>query len=118
VHIHAELSIDCGLTDSYSPYTDPDTGIYYVSDAEYDDAGENHAVAAAGDPAGRRLPPLQSLRSFPSGKWNCYALPTEARATYLVRAQFAYGNYDGKNSSAVEFALHLGSGAVGHRQTA
>jgi hypothetical protein len=56
VHIPAELSIDCGLPDSYSPYTDPDTGIYYVSDAKYDDAGENHAVAAAGDPTGRRAP--------------------------------------------------------------
>ena len=39
---------------------------------------------------------------------NCYALPTEAGTRYLVRAEFAYGNYDGKNSSSVEFDLHLG----------
>jgi hypothetical protein len=108
--MHAELSIDCGLDDKYSGYTEPNTGITYVSDSSYVDAGENHAVAAAGDPAGGRLLPVQSLRSFPSGQWNCYALPTtDAGATYLVRAQFAYGNYDGKNSSSVEFELHLGT---------
>ncbi|KAG2634641.1 hypothetical protein PVAP13_2NG173515 [Panicum virgatum] len=27
----------------------------------------------------------------------------------MVRAQFAYGNYDGKSSSSVQFELHLGS---------
>ncbi|CAN6217401.1 unnamed protein product [Urochloa humidicola] len=103
-----ELSIDCGLPDTYGASTDPDTKNKYVPDGSYVDAGENHVVAAvAGQPG--RVSPIQSLRSFPSGKWNCYALPTVTSTTYLVRAQFAYGNYDGKNSSKVEFELHLGS---------
>ncbi|OEL17590.1 putative LRR receptor-like serine/threonine-protein kinase [Dichanthelium oligosanthes] len=104
-----ELSIDCGLLDSDSTYKDPDTGIIYVSDSGFVDAGENRVVAAAANQAGR-VSPMQSLRSFPSGKWNCYALrPTQANTTYLVRAQFAYGNYDGLNSSSLQFELHLGS---------
>ncbi|CAL5064748.1 unnamed protein product [Urochloa decumbens] len=102
-----ELSIDCGLPDTYGASTDPETKNYYVPDGSYTDAGENHVVAAASQPG--RVSPIQSLRSFPSGKWNCYALPTIANTTYLVRAQFAYGNYDGKNSSSVQFELHLGS---------
>ncbi|WVZ64694.1 hypothetical protein U9M48_014182 [Paspalum notatum var. saurae] len=39
------LSIDCGLDDKDSGYKDPDTGIFYVSDGPYTDAGENLRVA-------------------------------------------------------------------------
>ena len=101
------LSIDCGRDSNYSSYTDSVTGIDYLPDGSYTDAGENHRVA----------PDLESLfdgndgtlRSFPSGQRNCYALPTVAGTKYLVRAKFAYRNYDGKNSSSVEFDLHLGA---------
>ena len=49
------------------------------------------------------------MRSFPSGERNCYSLPTEAGAKYLVRVYASYGNHDGKNdSSSLEFDLHLG----------
>jgi hypothetical protein len=101
------LSIDCGLDDSYSGYTDKFTGIVYVSDGAYVDAGEN-----------RRISPdlenvwsdslQQTLRVFPSGVRNCYALPTVAGSKYLVRTIINYGNYDGKNSSSLEFDLYLG----------
>lgn len=101
------LSIDCGLDASYSGYKDKVTGIVYVSDGSYVDAGENHRIAP--DLEGSFQGRAQTLRSFPSGQRNCYLLPTVAGTRYLARATFAYGNYDGKNSSALEFDLHLGA---------
>jgi hypothetical protein len=103
------MSIDCGLDANYSGYTDKVTGILYVSDGSYIDVGENHRIAP--DLESSFVGSAQTLRSFPSasGQRNCYALPTVAGTRYLIRATFAYGNYDGKNSSALEFDLHLGS---------
>jgi len=100
------LSIDCGVEANNSGYTDT-YGIVYVSDEPYTDAGENHRVAPDLESSywvGRR-----TLRNFPTGLRNCYALPTVAGTKYLVRAFFAYGNYDGRSSSSVEFDLHLGA---------
>ena len=101
------LSIDCGLDPNSGGYPDSNTGIDYVPDGAYvDDAGENRVT-----PGYERSPytTLQTLRSFPSGERNCYALPTVAGTKYLVRAILAYGNYDGKNSSSLEFDMHLGA---------
>jgi hypothetical protein len=102
------VSIDCGLDASSGSYTDTQTGIEYEPDGPYVDAGagENRMV-------GPDLESLfdrgdQTLRSFPSGLRNCYALPTVSGTKYLVRGTFAYGNYDGRNSSSLEFDLHLG----------
>jgi len=109
--LYAELSIDCGLDDKYSDYMDPNTNLRYVPDGTFVDAGENHVVAAAAADQAKngRVDAIYSLRSFPSGKWNCYALPTATAATYLVRMQFLYGNYDNLSSSSVQFEIHLGS---------
>ncbi|CAL5081063.1 unnamed protein product [Urochloa decumbens] len=102
------LSIDCGLDDKYSGYKDPNTGIFYASDGAYTDAGENLKVAPEYERRWNRL--YQTVRSFPSGVKNCYALPTESGAKYLVRLSASYGNYDGRNdSSGMEFDLYLGS---------
>ncbi|XP_002462264.2 probable LRR receptor-like serine/threonine-protein kinase At1g05700 [Sorghum bicolor] len=101
------LSIDCGHDANYSGYTDKITGIFYVSDGSYIDAGENHRIAP--DLEAVWWDRSQTLRSFPSGERNCYALPTVAGTKYLVRAEFTYGNYDGKNSSSLQFDLHLGA---------
>ena len=86
----------------------PDRHIEYEPDGPYVDAGagENHRLSADYDVYLRRY---QTLRSFPSGVRNCYALPTVAGTKYLLRAEFEYGNYDGKNSSSLEFDLHLGA---------
>jgi len=101
------LSIDCGVEANYSGDTDRYFGIVYVSDEPYTDAGENHRVAP--DLESLFVGNDRTLRSFPSGQRNCYALPTVAGTKYLVRAFFAYGNYDGRSSSSVEFDLHLGA---------
>jgi hypothetical protein len=105
------LSIDCGVEANYSGNTDKSTGIVYVSDEPYTDAGENHRVAAERESSYSAR--HQTLRSFPSGLRNCYALPTVAGTRYLLRVEFAYGNYDGKNSSSLEFDLHLGANLWG-----
>uniref|UniRef100_A0A3B6LLP3 Protein kinase domain-containing protein n=1 Tax=Triticum aestivum TaxID=4565 RepID=A0A3B6LLP3_WHEAT len=110
VHVAAQregfLSIDCGLDAKFRGRKDTYTDIDYVSDSPYVDGGENHKVAAEFDtsatPEDRR-----TLRSFPSGLRNCYTLPTESGAKYLVRMVFFYGDYDGKTSPS--FEVHLGS---------
>ncbi|KAE8790691.1 putative LRR receptor-like serine/threonine-protein kinase PAM74 [Hordeum vulgare] len=101
------LSIDCGLDAKFSGREDTSTRIPYVSDGRYVDGGENHRVAAEFDTTRRTTSDdLRTLRSFPSGLRNCYTLPTESGAKYLVRMLFFHGNYDGK---ATQFDLHLGS---------
>nr|XP_034603287.1 cysteine-rich receptor-like protein kinase 15 isoform X2 [Setaria viridis] len=106
------LSIDCGLDGS--GYRDAITGIDYVPDGPYVDAGENHVVAAEYRDVYRKR--YGTLQSFPpgSGKRNCYSLPTVAGAKYLVRMETLYGNYDGRNSSSSSmeeymFDLYLGA---------
>lgn len=103
------LSIDCGLEESNSHYTDPAAKINYVVDGPYVDSGENKKVAAEyQDIWGINYRSLNTLRSFPSDEQNCYALPTVVGTKYLVRLEFLYGNYDNKNSSFLEFNLTLG----------
>lgn len=102
------LSIDCGLDDKYSGYPDHSTGIFYVSDGPYVDTGENHAVEPEYQSKWRRQ--YHTVLSFPSGVRNCYMLPTEAGAKYLVRLDLAYGNHDGRNySSSMNFDFYLGT---------
>lgn len=51
----------------------------------------------------------RTLRYFPDGRRNCYALrtPQGKGNTYLIRAWFYYGNYDKHNNTTV-FHLHVG----------
>ncbi|GFY97115.1 leucine-rich repeat protein kinase family protein [Actinidia rufa] len=52
---------------------------------------------------------IGSLRSFPQGTRNCYTLRPEQgkNNSYLIRAWFLYGNYDGQNSFP-KFDLYIG----------
>lgn len=52
---------------------------------------------------------LETVRSFPHGKRNCYTLrPPEGKDTiYLIRASFMYGNYD-ESGGLPEFDLYVG----------
>ncbi|XP_039155586.1 putative leucine-rich repeat receptor-like serine/threonine-protein kinase At2g19230 [Eucalyptus grandis] len=51
---------------------------------------------------------LKNVRIFPNGTRNCYTLkPNQGKnRTYLIRAVFWYGNYDGKNQ-APSFDLYI-----------
>ncbi|KAI9071631.1 hypothetical protein K1719_046408 [Acacia pycnantha] len=103
------ISIDCGAS---IEYTDHQTGISYKTDSGFVETGYNSMVAPdqrydVDYPYfGRQL---QTLRSFPEGKRNCYTLKPEQgkHHTYLIRAYFVYGNYDGKNQIPT-FDLYLG----------
>ncbi|XP_054782627.1 probable LRR receptor-like serine/threonine-protein kinase At1g05700 [Prosopis cineraria] len=103
------ISIDCGASIGY---TDPETEISYQTDTGFVETGEINMVAAEErfdvdfPYFGRQL---KTLRSFPKGKRNCYTLnPKQGKnSNYLVRAFFAYGNYDGKNKTPT-FDLYLG----------
>uniref|UniRef100_A0A0D9XCS6 Protein kinase domain-containing protein n=1 Tax=Leersia perrieri TaxID=77586 RepID=A0A0D9XCS6_9ORYZ len=101
------LNIDCGLEAKHGGYKDPQTGLHFVSDEPYiDGAGEIRRVSP--EEARRRPRYMRTLRAFPSGVHNCYMLPTVAGEKYLFRVEFVYGNYDGRNSSSVQFDLYFG----------
>ena len=97
------ISIDCGKGYTYNDRT---TGLTYTSDSSYVATGEVHRVASEYQNH-YRYSHANSLRSFPSGKRNCYTLkPVDQGRLYLVRAYFLYGNYDGLNRIP-RFDIHL-----------
>ncbi|XP_010545646.1 PREDICTED: probable LRR receptor-like serine/threonine-protein kinase At1g51880 [Tarenaya hassleriana] len=99
------ISIDCGLQPENSTYDENSTGIQYVSDSQFTDTGISMIVAP--EYRATATVAMESLRSFPEGARNCYTLPVNTTTKYLIRARFAYGNYDSRNEIP-EFDLHLG----------
>ncbi|XP_041001952.1 putative leucine-rich repeat receptor-like serine/threonine-protein kinase At2g19230 [Juglans microcarpa x Juglans regia] len=97
------INIDCGSDEDN--YIAPTTGIPYKSDKGVIDTGIAKTVMSG--TYDYQL--LKKLRSFPQGKRNCYTLqPKQGKNNkYLIRARFAYGNYDGKDKGPV-FDLYLG----------
>ncbi|RZB97824.1 putative leucine-rich repeat receptor-like protein kinase, partial [Glycine soja] len=104
------ISIDCGASNDY---LDEETSIFFKTDTDFIETGENFLTSSqfiqTNDPdLGRQL---HTLRSFPEGNRNCYTLKPEYKQgeqkSYLIRAMFGYGNYDGKNH-APTFDLYLG----------
>lgn len=103
------VSIDCGLLEG-SNYTDPITGIRYVSDADIADSGTINNISSS-YVTGDLIQQFLTVRSFPDGPRNCYTLrppKSKFRTKYLIRARFFYGNYDGQNQVPT-FDLHLGA---------
>ncbi|KAF2301097.1 hypothetical protein GH714_020056 [Hevea brasiliensis] len=103
----SSINIDCGMPEDFS-YTDATTDIQYISDRTFIDTGVNKNISA--NFISDELPmSAMTLRSFPQGKRNCYALrPPEGKASiYLIRANFMYGNYDNLDKLP-EFRLYIG----------
>jgi len=98
-------SIDCGLPEA-SSYNEKTTGIFYISDAKFIDAGVSKSISPA--QKSTHLQQLAYVRSFPSGERNCYRINVTSGTKYLIRATFFYGNYDGLNQPP-QFDLHLGA---------
>ncbi|XP_020971682.1 probable LRR receptor-like serine/threonine-protein kinase At1g05700 isoform X1 [Arachis ipaensis] len=98
------ISIDCGLPENFS-YTEKNTGINYISDANFIDSGVSKTLS----PEDRITHQQQFsyLRSFPNGVRNCYKINMTSGVDYLIRASFLYGNYDGLNKLP-QFELHVG----------
>ncbi|CAH2060203.1 unnamed protein product, partial [Thlaspi arvense] len=90
------ISLACGMPNDESPYTDPDTLIQ---------TGKSGRVDRAFDKVD--IKPYLTLRYFPEGRRNCYVLNVTSDITYLIAANFLYGNYDGLDAYPI-FDLHLG----------
>ncbi|XVE88779.1 hypothetical protein DITRI_Ditri19aG0096200 [Diplodiscus trichospermus] len=100
------ISIDCGVDEDY---LNNKTGIYYKSDKDFINTGENRKILSryGGNELWRED---DTLRSFAEGKRNCYTLKLEQGQNnyYAIRASFLYGNYDGKDKIP-RFDLYLGA---------
>ncbi|CAH1429666.1 unnamed protein product [Lactuca virosa] len=101
------ISIDCGIVQG-STYTDNETDINYVSDADFIDSGEIHNILPIYNSFTLDTQ-LTTLTSFPQNTRNCYTLkPSQGKGNrYLIRARFMYGNYD-FNGMLPEFDVYLG----------
>ncbi|KAL0010237.1 hypothetical protein SO802_005345 [Lithocarpus litseifolius] len=99
------ISIDCGSRANYS-YTEPRTGINYISDATFTDTGISNSISTELNKDDYQLQQW-TLRSFPDGIRNCYRINVTQEVKYLIRATFLYGNYDGQGNFPI-FDLHLG----------
>ncbi|XP_028803960.1 receptor-like protein kinase At3g21340 [Neltuma alba] len=92
------ISIDCGAS---GDYVDAITGIWYQTDEGFIESGSNREIPAIFKFI-NELPymgrQLKTFRSFPEGERNCYTLrPIKQKQKYLIRASFAYQNFDYKN---------------------
>ncbi|RZB97818.1 putative leucine-rich repeat receptor-like protein kinase [Glycine soja] len=104
------ISIDCGASNDY---LDEETSTFYKTDTDFIETGEN--LLTSSQFINTNIPDygrqLRTLRSFPEGNRNCYTLKPEYKQgeqqSYMIRAMFGYGNYDGKNH-APTFDLYLG----------
>ncbi|KAJ6389636.1 hypothetical protein OIU77_027874 [Salix suchowensis] len=109
--VHAQdqsgfISIDCGITEG-SSYNDKITGLRYISDENYTDAGVNKDISPKINKTDIDKQYL-NLRSFPDGNKICYTLkPLRSKNKYLIRAGFLYGNYD-ELDDVPRFDLYLG----------
>ncbi|KAF6171605.1 hypothetical protein GIB67_008191 [Kingdonia uniflora] len=92
------ISIDCGASSSH---TDGNL-ITWVKDDPYVKTGENRAIQTLdydkSNYFGQISRVLSTVRVFPKNKKNCYSITVLEGDRVLVRATFAYGNYDGKSS--------------------
>ncbi|MED6146638.1 hypothetical protein PIB30_036428 [Stylosanthes scabra] len=98
------ISIDCGLPEN-SNYTEKNTGINYISDANFIDSGVTKTVSPQDKATHQQQ--FSYVRSFPNGTRNCYRINVPRVTRYLIRASFLYGNYDGLNKLP-QFDLYLG----------
>ncbi|XP_016173474.2 probable LRR receptor-like serine/threonine-protein kinase At1g05700 isoform X1 [Arachis ipaensis] len=100
------ISIDCGLPENYS-YVEKNTGISYISDANFIDSGVSKIVSPQDKATHQQY--FTYLRSFPYGTRNCYRINNVTINTeYLIRTSFLYGNYDGLNKLP-QFEVHVGT---------
>ncbi|RVX17216.1 putative leucine-rich repeat receptor-like protein kinase [Vitis vinifera] len=100
------ISIDCGVDEDYIDNT---TKLFYSSDANFIDSGENKNIPYDFTSTIYEKQ-LTNVRSFPKGVKNCYTLPADQGKDnkYLIRAVFMCGNVQEYNNQLPEFKLYLG----------
>lgn len=89
------ISIDCGAS---KPYSDPKTGIKWVTDANYTCVGTNVDPVSEAIIKFPNNSEYSTLRFFnePRKKY-CCTLPVTSNSTYLLTTTFWYENYDKLN---------------------
>nr|GLL17807.1 brassinosteroid insensitive 1-associated receptor kinase 1 [Ipomoea trifida] len=105
------ITLNCGGEN----FTDDDTGLRYTSDASFI-ADNVNAVSNIVTKGFKNITDVdrqwRSFTSFPKGIRNCYTMrPAQGKLNkYLIRARFAYGNYDfnANYKQLPQFDLHLG----------
>ncbi|KAK4590870.1 hypothetical protein RGQ29_021170 [Quercus rubra] len=98
------ISIACG-SPANSSFSEPTTGINYISDAAFIDTGISQQISAVYKDGYQHQ--VWNLRSFPQVIRNCYNISIVQGTKYLIRGTFLYGNYDGL-SKLPQFDIHLG----------
>ncbi|KAM7252698.1 hypothetical protein ACFE04_008207 [Oxalis oulophora] len=109
VLVHAQdqtgfISLACG-TKRDTNFNETKTGISYISDANYVEAGIDCTIENSLQLEYHQQ--YRNLRSFPDGTRNCYSLNLTKGDKYLIKTRFLYGNYDQKNQTP-EFDVHIG----------
>lgn len=104
VSLSGFISLDCGLPPNQSPYIEPTTKLNFSSDADLIKSGKRGRIA---DEWAYVYKQYNALRYFPEGVRHCYNLSVKQGINYLIRAGFAYGNYDGLNIFP-RFDIYLG----------
>ncbi|KAF8045826.1 hypothetical protein N665_4364s0001 [Sinapis alba] len=99
------ISLDCGSPPNEPPYNSVQTGLTYSTDDGFVQTGKTGKILKEFESVLSK--PFWTLRYFPDGNRNCYTLNVTQGTTYLIRAQFVYGNYDGLNKYP-SFDLYLG----------
>ncbi|ESQ30274.1 hypothetical protein EUTSA_v10011230mg [Eutrema salsugineum] len=99
------INVDCGLPPHESPYNALPTGLPYTSDAGLVNSGKTGIIAKEFEP--NYTKPFLRLRYFPDGVRNCYSLNVTRDTSYMIKAKFVYGNYDGLKIDP-NFDLYLG----------
>ncbi|KAM7252693.1 hypothetical protein ACFE04_008202 [Oxalis oulophora] len=110
VVVHAQdqtgfISLACGTKRDANFNETTTTGIKYISDANYVEAGIGFTIENS--VLQQNYQQYWNVRSFPDGTRNCYALNLTKGDKYLIRTRFLYGNYDQKNQPP-EFDIHIG----------
>ena len=105
-YVSGYISIDCGRPESSGSYSESSTGINYISDEPFINAGVSETISPKSQSGYPKH--LIQLRAFPDGIRNCYTVNVTQGTSYLIRATFYYGNYDGKNTLP-GFELHVGA---------
>ena len=98
------ISLDCGLLPNESPYTKISTGLIFSSDTDFIQSGIHGRINNEWE---YKYKQYNALRYFPEGIRNCYNLTVKQGLNYLIRAGFAYGNYDGL-SIYPRFDIYIG----------
>ncbi|XP_024515519.1 LRR receptor-like serine/threonine-protein kinase IOS1 [Selaginella moellendorffii] len=95
---------------SSTSHTD-DNGIKWIPDDKYITTGVKTSIASPLKQGSDLI--FQRLRYFSdTSRKHCYALPVVVDESYIVRPRFDYGNYDGLESTIVEFEIAIGANTL------